>query len=190
MGIAPGLLPAWKQQPGMLGVRLGLLNDPKVLTDGSADWFWPAAEKAGIPVMLQAPETGPLLSRIAERHPQLVLIIDHMGLSVPVVKAGRRAAAVDHVLSLAKYPNCSVKLSGAPSYSFERYPWRDVDPEIRRLFDAYGPRRCYWGSDPTNSWGVATYPERVTHLEHLDFMSASDRDWIMGRAILERLKWT
>ena len=46
------LLPAWKQQPGMLGVRL-TFNTPLTrawLSDGTADWFWPAAEKAGIPV--------------------------------------------------------------------------------------------------------------------------------------------
>src|SRR5438128_5649006 len=52
------LLPKWKEQPGMLGVRL-TFNSPTAigwLKDGTADWFWPAAEKAGIPVMFQAPE--------------------------------------------------------------------------------------------------------------------------------------
>ena len=40
------LLPTWKKQPGMLGVRVE--GWP---TDGTADWFWPAAEKAGLPVI-------------------------------------------------------------------------------------------------------------------------------------------
>src|SRR5215510_15546246 len=51
------LLPKWKEQPGMLGVRV-IFNNPRTipwLTDGTADWFWPAAEKAGLPVMCFAP---------------------------------------------------------------------------------------------------------------------------------------
>src|SRR5215470_5601423 len=50
------LLPAWKQQPNMLGVRL-TFNTPETLawlSNGTADWFWPAAEKAGIAVMFLA----------------------------------------------------------------------------------------------------------------------------------------
>src|ERR1700687_4638606 len=50
------LLPRWKEQPGMLGVRLTFLRGaaPWVL-DGTADWFWPAAEKAGVPVLFLSP---------------------------------------------------------------------------------------------------------------------------------------
>jgi hypothetical protein len=60
----------------------------------------------------------------------------------------------------------------------------------RRLFDAFGPRRCYWGTDLTNSYAKATYKQRVTHFtETLDFLSAQDKEWVMGRAILERLGW-
>ena len=43
------LLPKWKEQPGMLGVRL-TFNNPKfiaMLSDGSVDWFWPAALPLG-----------------------------------------------------------------------------------------------------------------------------------------------
>ena len=50
------LLPTWKQQPGMLGVRL-TFNTPQTLawlSDGTADWFWPAAEKAELAVMFLA----------------------------------------------------------------------------------------------------------------------------------------
>jgi predicted TIM-barrel fold metal-dependent hydrolase len=48
---------------------------------------------------------GPELSRIAERHPGLALILDHMGLATPVVQAGRTSNAIHHTASLAKYPN-------------------------------------------------------------------------------------
>ena len=48
---AAALLPKWKEQPGMLGVRLTFLGPAQAwLTDGTPDWFWPEAEKAGLPV--------------------------------------------------------------------------------------------------------------------------------------------
>jgi len=75
------MLETWKQQRGMLGVRLTFHHawDRPWLTDGTADWFWPAAERLGIPVMLNVPTLQPEIGRIAEQHPRLRLIIDHMG---------------------------------------------------------------------------------------------------------------
>jgi predicted TIM-barrel fold metal-dependent hydrolase len=184
-------LPAWRDQPGVLGVRLNLLGEPgKWLTDGTADWFWPAAEKAGLPVMFlstQAPVFGP----IAERHPQLALIVDHMGLSTETLRTNRVAPTIAEVAALAKYPNVSVKLSSAPLMSSESYPFRDMAPHIQRLFDAYGAQRCYWGTDVTNSLAKATYRQRVTHFtEELSFLSEADKDLIMGRAIVAQLRWS
>ena len=186
------VFPKWKEQPGMLGIRLSYLGDEQtMLSDGTADWIWAGAEQAGLPIMILAPEMAPAFSRIAERHPQLTLILDHMGMSIPVKEAGRTANAINHTVSLAKYPNVSVKLSATPAYSFEDYPYRDFNAHIRRLFDAYGPRRCHWGTDITNTYAGATYGQRITHFtEHLDFLSEEDKDWVLGRAILERLKWS
>src|SRR6266581_470368 len=45
------LLPKWREQPGMLGVRVTFTRLPGAsgwLSDGTADWLWPAAEKAGL----------------------------------------------------------------------------------------------------------------------------------------------
>ncbi len=184
--------PTWKEQPGVLGIRLNIAGEQVAwLTDGTADWFWPAAEKAGIPIMFLTTGQTPLFARIAERHPQLILIIDHMGVSSEAVKNKTLPVAIDHSAALAKYPNVSVKLSSVPLFSSEPYPFRDVTRFIRRLFDAYGPRRCYWGTDVTNSFAKASYRQRVTHFtEELDFLSEDDKDWVMGRAIVERLGWT
>ena len=183
--------PTWREQPGVLGIRLNIAGEQAAwLTDGTADWFWPAAEKAGIPVMFLTTGHTHQFARIAERHPQLVLIIDHMGVSSEAVRNKALPAAIDQSVALAKYPNVSVKLSAAPAFSSEPYPFRDVTPHIRRLFDAYGPRRCYWGTDMTNSFAKATYRQRITHFtEELDFLSEDDKDWIMGRAIVTRLGW-
>jgi predicted TIM-barrel fold metal-dependent hydrolase len=188
------LLPTWKQQPNMLGVRL-TFNTPETLawlSDGTADWFWPAAEKARIAVMFLAVGEVARFAGIAERHPQLTLIIDHMGLnsSSRTNRVSDIAAAIDQAITLAKYPNVSVKLSGAVGNSIEPYPFRDTAVYVQRLFEAYGPQRCHWGTDITNSLAKASYRQRVTHFtEELSFLSESDKDWVMGRAILARLNW-
>jgi predicted TIM-barrel fold metal-dependent hydrolase len=181
----------WKQQPAVLGIRLNVANpQAKWLTDGNADWFWPQAAKAGIPVMFLTTGQLPLFGPIAERNPQLILIIDHMGVSSDAMKNNMMPATIAEAAALAKYPNVSVKLSSVPLFSSQPYPFRDMTPHIRRLYDAYGPRRCYWGSDVTNSFAKASYRERVTHFtQELDFLTEDDKDWIMGRAILDRLSW-
>jgi hypothetical protein len=46
----------WKERPGMLGLRFYFNERHKRewMTDGSLDWLWPAAERAGAPVALAA----------------------------------------------------------------------------------------------------------------------------------------
>jgi predicted TIM-barrel fold metal-dependent hydrolase len=187
------LLPKWKEQPGMVGVRLTFNNDQTIpwLSDGTADWFWPAAEKAGLPVMCFTPGISAKLAPIAEKHPRLPLILDHMGVSAVLLKENKLDDALAQTVALAKYPNVSVKLSASPGISREPYPFRDVAGHIKRVFDAYGPQRSYWGTDLTNSYAKASYRQRVSHFtEELSFLSDSDKDWVMGRAVTQRLGWT
>jgi hypothetical protein len=51
----------------MVGMRVTFLGpQASRLSDGSADWFWPAAQAAGVPVMGLAARMSQLTS-IAER---------------------------------------------------------------------------------------------------------------------------
>jgi hypothetical protein len=34
-----------------------------------------------------------------------------------------------------------------------------------------------------------TWRQRIEHFDQIPFLTESDKDWVMGRAILERLKW-
>jgi predicted TIM-barrel fold metal-dependent hydrolase len=184
-------LPKWKEQPGMLGIRLTFLGQQAAwLTDGTANWIWPAAEKAGLPIMFLAPGRSAAFAPIAERHPGLTMIIDHMNVG-PAIKANNQLDdAITQTAALAKYPNVSCKVSASPALSSEPYPFRDVQPLLKRVFEAFGRERCYWGTDMTGSFDKATYRQRVTHFtEALEFLSEEDKDWVMGRAILARLKW-
>ena len=135
--------------------------------------------------MCFAPGRISLLGPIAEKHPQLTLILDHMGVTASMVKDNKVEEAIGQTVALAKYPNVSVKLSASPGISREPYPFRDVTVHIKRVFDAYGPQRSYWGTDMTNSYAKASYRQRISHFtEELGFLSESDKDWVMGRAIV------
>src|SRR5262249_9694035 len=121
------LLPKWKEQPGMLGVRLTLHRaQSRLLEGGTADWFWPAAEKAGLPVMFRSRGTAPRLPPLADRPPQLRRIIAHMNLTLEIAKDGTIRRAIDEGVPLAKSPKGSARRRRAPTYSFEPYPWRDM----------------------------------------------------------------
>src|SRR5262249_52920596 len=143
------------------------------------------------PVMFLSPGQAGEFARIAEGPPQLTLVVDHMGVNAGGVKAGKVGDWIDQKAPLAKYQDVFVNVAAVADHSTEAYPFRDFTPHIRRLFDAYGPQRCYWGTDMTNGFTKATYKQRITHFtEELPFLSEQDKDWIMGRAIVARLGWT
>ena len=108
------------------------------LHDGTIDWLWAEAEKAGVPIAALATDSLAELGRIAERHPGLRLTIDHLG-GRGGTSALKDAAAMTHMpalLALAKFPNVAVKATGVPHYSSEAYPF----PGDAHLFAA-GLRR-------------------------------------------------
>jgi predicted TIM-barrel fold metal-dependent hydrolase len=102
-----------------------------------------------------------------------------MSLSDETVRAGKFEGAISDTLSLAKFPNVSVKLSGAPQYSQQPYPYANLNPHIKRLFEAYGPQRSYWGhGHHQRRVREGDLSQRIAHFtEALDFMSEDDRDW-------------
>ncbi len=142
------LVDTWKQRPGMVGLRWALIR-PEQQTwhaDGTMDWLWPAAERAGLPVATMAGRFLPTFKRIAEQHPNLKLLIDHLGL----VRSAKDAAAfgnIDELLPLSRLPNVAIKATGAPGYSTAAYPFRNIHDGLHRIFDAYGPNRYFWGTD-------------------------------------------
>ncbi len=184
-----GQLPTWRKQPGMLGVRLTLHRDPwkSWLENGAVDWFWPAAERAGLPVMVYVPGLVKRLDAVAGRHPGLRLIVDHLALPIGE-KDDAAFAALDEVLALARYPNVAVKPSALPCYTSGTYPFPGLHRHIRRVYDAFGPRRMLWGTDYSRL--PCPYRQAVTlFTEELDFLSREDKEWIMGRATAEWLGW-
>jgi predicted TIM-barrel fold metal-dependent hydrolase len=183
------LVETWKQRPGMVGLRFSFTGAGQStwLTDGTADWLWPACEKAGVPIALLAGGAMTKVAEIAERHPGLRLLIDHLGARARTF-GDQIWAGLPELLALAKYPNVAVKATGAPSYSSEPYPHRDIHDHLHRIFDAFGPQRMFWGTDITRmpcSWHQCA----TLFTEELPWLSEADKELVMGRAICDWLDW-
>ena len=181
-------LRTWLDQPHMLGIRMTFHKPAwsQWLRDGSIEWFWQDCERLGIPLMLLAPGLIDIFRDVALRYPGLTLILDHMARRSEL-RDDACFADLDELLSLAGQPNVAVKLSAIPCYSTEPFPFANLAPYLHRIFDAFGPRRLMWGSDLTRL--PCTYGECVRHAEELPFLTAEDRDWIMGRTAAELLHW-
>jgi L-fuconolactonase len=183
------LVPSWRDQPGMLGFRLTFsrLNHRAWLEDGTADWLWAAAEKAGVPLMVFAPGSTEHIRSIAQRHPGLRLVIDHLGINTEL-RDDQIDGPIDEVVTLADLDNVAVKASSLPSVVTESYPFPSLHGRIEKVVDAFGPRRVFWGCDVTRL--PCTYRQGVTlFTEELDFLGHDELEWIMGRGIEEWLGW-
>jgi predicted TIM-barrel fold metal-dependent hydrolase len=180
---------AWRSQLGMLGMRFTFHNEHNrhLLTDGSMDWLWTAAERSGVPLMVFVPGSLGALANIAERHPGLRLVIDHAGLNL-LVRGPEVFEDTAAVCELARFPNIAVKASGIPSFSSEPYPWPDTHDLVRRLFESFGPRRTFWGTDLTRM--RCTYYECIRQFtDHFDWLRGEDLEWVIGKAVCEWLGW-
>ena len=193
--IAPGdpdrleQLSTWTAQPGVCGLRYTFLKpiEKNWLEDGKLDWLWPAAEELGIPIALLADGYLSHVERIAETHPGLKLIVDHFG-----VRRGNldeaAFASLPSVLALSRFPNVAVKATGGPQYVSDEYPFASLQDRYHAIYDAFGPKRMFWGTDITRM--PCTWRECVTaFMQHQPWLSQSDMAWVMGRGIAEWIGW-
>lgn len=182
----------WRRQPGMLGMRFTYsLNRPQVgiaLIEGRMDWLWETAEQAAIPIVLVMPHALlNLVDRIAERYPALKLIMSHLALTSGK-KDEEAFRDISKLLALARRPNVAVQASALPAYSSGRYPYRSLHPYLRRVYDAFGARRIFWGTDLARL--PCSYRQSITMFtEEIPWLSAEDQEWIMGRGLCEWIGW-
>jgi predicted TIM-barrel fold metal-dependent hydrolase len=187
--VAP-LFDVMRRERGMLGLRVAF-SQPATrpgLLDGTADWLWPLAAEAQVPMAIFAPGLLDHVRDIAERHPRLKIIVDHMGLVTDMRDAEAFEPVLAPLAALAQLPNVAIKLSSAPVYSSAPFPYENIDTYLRTLVETFGARRCFWGSDITRL--PCTWHEAVTHFtRHLRWLSDDDKALIMGRALCQWLGW-
>jgi predicted TIM-barrel fold metal-dependent hydrolase len=122
---------------------------------------------------------------IAQRFPQLSIILDHLGVP-STVPEHERFAHLDALLALARYPTIAVKASALPSLARDAFPYRSLHEPLRRVCEAFGCRRVFWGTDFSRL--PCSYAEGIAMFtEEMPWLGDDDKAWIMGRGIVEWL---
>lgn len=188
----------WKDQPGMLGIRIQLDREPNrsLFLERRIDWFWSTVEEEGLPVMLLAPTMLDRVGELAARFPRLRLIVDHLGLTA-FEMFDDITPALAALLPLASLPNVAVKASALPDHVRDPFPFRSLHEPLLRVIDAFGAPRVFWGSDLTrlqrsgrsSKWCTYTQCVRLFS-EALPLANEEERAWILGRGIMDWIGWS
>jgi predicted TIM-barrel fold metal-dependent hydrolase len=85
------------------------------------------------------------------------------------------------LLDLQRYSKLYVKISHSWSLSSQPYPYLDSQQQIKRLYDAFGPKRLMAGSDWPLVEQYCTYQQAIDIArKRIEFLTPEDKRWICG----------
>jgi L-fuconolactonase len=183
------------RDPNMLGLRVTPTTYPdgaSLWTNGGWDGVFQAAQKYRIAAFCFMPEGLLGLDRLAAKFPDMLFVLDHTGMARPMMT--REPVSIEQwkpVADLAKYPNIALKWAHAPRLGGidERYPFPTAMEYLLRAIDAFGPERILWASDYTRARVHHTWAAALTYILASDRLSATDKEWILGRSTRTLLRW-
>jgi predicted TIM-barrel fold metal-dependent hydrolase len=157
----------------------------------SEHWLEPAGYAA---MFATAAQTGQALSclidiggfpeidRMCERFPDTAVIIDHLGRIGAGAVGAIRDADVDAICNLARHKKLFVKIGAFYALGKKTPPYLDLAPLIKRVVQAFSPRRCMWESDCPFQIVKHRYADSIALIrDHLDFLNREDREWLLFR---------
>lgn len=121
------------------------------------------------------------IDRMCGLYPAAPVIIDHFGRVG--IDGTIREADLDALCALAKHPRVHVKTGAFYALGKKTAPYLDLAGMIRRVVQAFSPKRCMWESDcPFQVQPPHTYADSIRLVrDRLDFLSAEDRSWLLGK---------
>jgi predicted TIM-barrel fold metal-dependent hydrolase len=169
------------------GVRGFRIHPGKVAVDrwlGSPGMsaMWQCAADEGLAICpLINPEALPAIDTMCMRYPQTRVVIDHfarVGIDGTI-----RESDLAQLAGLSRHKHTHVKTSAFYALGKKQAPYEDLGPMIRRLVEAYGPERLMWATDcPFQVQNGHTYSASIELIrDRLDFLSASDREWLLRK---------
>jgi len=186
------IIAAWAATEGTVGIRV--MMNQEVSTDPAdpgLNRVLAAAAKHAMPLNLLCWGRLEQAAQLAARHPETVLVVDHLGLQQPFAPPPPAAPFADlpKVLALAAQPNIRIKISGACTLSHQPFPYADIWDPLARIFDAFGLDRCLWGTDWTRATALLTYKQGVEAFRVTDRLSDSERAMLMGGTLQRVYGW-
>jgi predicted TIM-barrel fold metal-dependent hydrolase len=157
-------------------------DQPKWLdTPGMAEmWKTGAATRQGMCLLIN-PSDLPATDAMCGKHPDTPVVIDHfarIGADGEI-----RADDVTALCKLARHKHAHVKVSAFYGLGKKKPPHDDLVPMIRKLVEAFGPKRLMWGSDsPYAVQGANTYKASISLVrDRLDFLTPAEREWLLAK---------
>lgn len=179
---APDDLSKLVQEQSFRGVRISPAGN------AAGDWIagplmpplWKRCESLKVPMTVLAPVTRmPQVAKLIEKYPDLTVVIDHMADS-PLDKPDE----LEKLIALKRYPKVFVKVSHTWSLSKQDYPYLDSQAQVKRLYDAFGPKRLMAGTDWPLVEGYCGYAKAIAIArDQMKFLNDDDKSWMMSKTI-------
>ena len=138
--------------PGCSGLRMSYLGDPDERTPRKSSRYPLLQHLADHGMKLWFYSTAAqlrLLDGIASELGSLKIVLNHLGFCPDriEIRDGLARADVDlppatleMVTPLARHPNVYIMVSGEYCFSKQEYPFADIAPIVRQVYDSFGPR--------------------------------------------------
>ena len=174
----------WITDRGLVGFRFHPMYypDEKILLTRQNEAMWEEIASLGAVIQFHLrAEFADQVAVIADRHPSLKLILDHMGYPQIDADEGEFQPIVD----LAQHKNICLKLSDVAGRSSQDFPYTDVHPFIKKLVGAFGAERMVWGTGYPghhrlkHNWPTLDQELRLVQ-EGLPFLNGVQRERILG----------
>ena len=178
----PALLDRYSHQPKLRGLR-------HVLQAEADAYFEDADFHRGLKLLhtyglvydlLIVERQMPAALRLVDRHPEQIIVLDH--LAKPRIAAQELQPWAAHLHQLARREHVVCKLSGLVTEAdYQQWTVAQLKPFVEVALDAFGPSRLLFGSD----WPVCTVACGYSHWckiaeEMLSTCTATERDAIFG----------
>lgn len=190
----PSLADLQKRRRSFVGIALYAMSPeiaqalcawPMPVTD------WLAAHRSIISINVRA-QFLPMLREFLRRLDGCAVLLSHLALPGSFRKPPTRAAArriYVNVRATAAMPWVGVKVSGlyAISRPSHDYPHRSAHPFTQQAYDAFGPRRLYWGSDFSPSLEHVSFAQTIDAVKQAP-IPARDLPAIMGGNLVKIIR--
>ena len=177
------------KQYGVSGFRLNWNLHPAKTWETSQEHaaFWDAAGELESPLCIQCtPDQFDLLGLTCLKYPGVNVVIDHLGRIS--AEYGPDAPEFQKLLALAGLPNVHVKISGWYYCSQQVLPFENLHPLAAGIIQAFGVRRCMWGSDFPFIQERWNYAGMLETIKTWGFLSTDGLTWLLGKTA-QNLWW-
>lgn len=185
------------KENGLSGMRLSPIYHPPQRFPNE-QWLnapynyplWKKAEELGAVFnVFLAPAQIPQLEDMVRRYSKVKVVVDHLGR--PDILPAAPWVEDDSLLRLARYQNVWVKFTELYTASkTKQYPYKDVHPFGKMVYDKFGPRRLLFGTGMVGVTRRIPLPDELRLIrEDIPFFADKDKEWILGRNAMAIWKW-